>query len=1186
MHVESNTGLTAELGNGDKCQDFVADCGDRVNLKIPGAVADKLNFAKWCSFLTVSVLRTRTPFSAFLLSTLHLSQSDVPSSSPTFPLPIPYPGVFAKMPSGLSSAKRKRLRFHRALHVGVMALNFWWSGSSFISLELLRRTPSAGQLRILRRLAGLMLADGPLEEFEVLRSGRRIHHLFARLCELSEFVTKLGAGSGPYEKTYPGHSVPLDSSRFAELEPYKSLDATRLKVTGRGNFDASEFLEPELCMAYRFPDSLLFDHMPHPGEYPAALDPMEEVLSLAKLWDVYGLLHLRDVNLQKAKRHELVRVFNCRKSSTVDRQIGDRRGRNLCECRVKGPSSSLPTGPDLLSLYLDEKVDALSIICTDRKDFYHQFATTTNRTLSNTIGPMVKLSDLSDTHAFAEMQKLKRSKKPPRQVAGDSLGQSERQCFERCPAGYGMISFKSIFQGDHAGVEIATASHQGLLRSVGLLTEQTQLQSDRPFMGDRLCEGLVIDDYFAIAKTRRSVLVQNPDDVALTCLGTAKRLYESHNILGSDDKDIKGEPKAKIIGASVDASHQTVSRGHVLVAAPAAKRYALAWLTLQLCQLTHTTDALHLCVVGGFTSAMMFRRPFMSLLQKSFQLVDMSVFSADDPKLVKLTRHVANELTLLSVLMPFCATDITAAFSAEVFATDASIAKGAITSCSVDSKTAEVLWKSCKSKGGYSKLLTPNQALLSRCLDFEEAPEAGIETIKRPLAYRFEFVEIFAGAATVTKAMASRGFSVCCPIDISFDPELNVSKVHVVEWLIHLVSNHLVLAWMLEPPCTTFSKMRRPALRSKSKPFGFNLLDPQTQMGTILAHRALQVLVAAHRSGVSGVLENLWTSKIKFLPAWKDTIRLEHVEMVRCDSCAYGSVRQKSFLFLCCWVEADADAISLRCSGDHAHVPVQGSLTKKSATYVPALAEALADVMAAGVKRLRSFNESLDEIKVEGLESQLVNEICLSSQWKVVSSWTFKVTLHINLLELSAVIKLVMMLVKRGIAVRVVILVDSNVVRCAAAKGRSSSKTLGKALARLAALCIGGGIYPVFGFCPTRLNSADDPTRDFPLKLSIPGFDFAAWDRFTCSVCLSSLSFVAGPQSGFVSSFTCLVQVAFNSMTSPCSGPRSFLLALLLVFFPVVSWIFLPWILTPRWDFQVKVLGIVPTIRFSMLPCT
>eukprot|EP00435_Cladocopium_sp_Y103_P013731 s39_g3.t1 len=1056
-----------------------------------GLAVDSLDFARWCSFLAISVLRTRSAFSVFLRASLHVPRSSCASTSPVFPLPIPFCGIFARMPPGLSAAKRKKVGFRRALHVVVMALNFWWAGSCSVSLEHLGRVPSPSQRGILKRLSSLMLADGPAEAFQVLRSGRRFHELVARLSDLSAVLTKLGVGAGPYEKIYPGHDVPLDNSQFMELEPYKSLDASRLKVVGTGAWDATPFLCPELCMAYRFPDSLLFDRSPLPYEYPQKLDAPSEVVKLARVWDARGLLFIHDTDLQTACRHEVVKVFNCLKDASCDRQIGDRRGRNAVEKRVLGPSSCLPTGPDLLDFWVNARQDTLSVICTDRRDFYHQFSTTENRTRSNTVGPPVKLSDLVGTHAYEVFMESKRSRKPSRLELGDRLGLSDRQAFARCAHDEAMVGFKSIFQGDHAGVEIATDAHQGLLKSVGLLNERSRLVSNRPFAGGPLCEGLVIDDYFAVAAVPKSILLPDP---ALDCLRTSKWIYNTHGIIGSDDKDIVGERKAKVIGASLNASPQCQDRGHILVSAPAEKRLALSWISLQLCQLSHTTDVLHLCLVGGWTSVLMFRRPFMSLLDKVYHLVDVNSYDAAKPQLVKLTRPVANELVLLSVLAPLVTSDISVDFSDTLFATDASLNKGAIISCPIEKQVSEVLWRSCRSKGGDSKLLTPEQSVLSRCLDFEEEDPLREEPIQRPLAYRFDFVEVFAGAASVTRCVAALGFSVCCPIDISFGPEMDLSFVHVIEWLVHLVQNHYVKSMMVEPPCTTFSIMRRPALRSKSCPFGFDPSDPQTLTGTVLAQRAFQLVFVCARYGVTCVLENPWSSKIKFLPVWQQLVNHPNVDFVRCDSCFYGSIHLKAFAFLGAW--ADLSHVSGRCTGDHQHIQIQGTLTKKSASYVDGLAEALARVMASGISRLSDFDHSTQLGKHVGLESQLVNELCLSSFWQVDSCWTFRVPAHINVLELSAVVRLVDRLVKKGKASRVVVLVDSNVVKCAASKGRSSSKALSRLLSRLAALSVIGGIYVVFGFAPTRLNPADDPTRDCVLRAPIPGLDFAAWDRF------------------------------------------------------------------------------------------
>ena len=179
---------------------------------------DTLSFKKRCALLTVSVLRTRTPFAKFLLSTLHLPRGSLASASPAFPLPMPFPGVFARMPPGLSSAKRCRIiNFRRALHVVAMALSFWFAGSCFVPREHLERALSKNQHAILHRLSGLLLADGLLRILRFLVVVAGFHSSSPAF--VSDCLTKLGVGAGPYEKTFPGHSVPMDTARFPELEP-------------------------------------------------------------------------------------------------------------------------------------------------------------------------------------------------------------------------------------------------------------------------------------------------------------------------------------------------------------------------------------------------------------------------------------------------------------------------------------------------------------------------------------------------------------------------------------------------------------------------------------------------------------------------------------------------------------------------------------------------------------------------------------------------------------------------------------------------------------------------------------------------------------------------------------------------------------------------------------------------------
>ena len=76
------------------------------------------------------------------------------------------------------------------------------------------------------------------------------------------------------------------------------------------------------------------------------------------------------------------------------------------------------------------------------------------------------------------------------------------------------------------------------------------------------------------------------------------------------------------------------------------------------------------------------------------------------------------------------------------------------------------------------------------------------------------------------------------------------------------------------------------------------------------------------------------------------------------------------------------------------------------------------------------------------------------------------------------------------------IAVDSNVTLSSVAKGRSSSHGLRPILRRIAALQIGGSLYPSLHFSPTRLNPSDPPSRGRPLdEPGDRGFHFESFEE-------------------------------------------------------------------------------------------
>ena len=621
---------------------------------------------------------------------------------------------------------------------------------------------------------------------------------------------------------------------------------------------------------------------------------------------------------------------------------------------------------------------------------------------------------------------------------------------------------------------MATSAHMALLQRSGLLSDWNQLTASRPLRSFDQCQGLVIDDFFAISVESH----QTPpsESRSAKAFRQAQAAYAKHGILGSPDKDVCGETSGKTIGAFVNSSKESIKNGMITVGAPIGKRLGLSFITMMLCRSPATTDVLHACLVGGWVSLMTYRRPMMSVLDSSFKLVDSQSINQNAPKVIRLPRKTASELVLLSVLVPLMLTDIAAPHSPFVYCTDASSTKGAICRAEIASERAEILWRVSRSKGAYTRLLTPAEATLRHLGELEEKEIEPERQVDRPIAYHFEFIEVFAGAAVITSAVADLGVVVGPPIELTFSPAYGLKESLVIQWLTCLLQDKRLLSFFLAPPCTTFSITRRPSLRDADYPFGYDPWDEQTQTGNLLANRSGQMMKVGKENDAAGLWETPFSSKMKHLPAWKAIRRLCCAAEVRTDSCRFGSIHQKGFRFLS--INMKLDSIAKRCICRTKHVPVQGKYTSKSATYTPQLAEAIARCFLHAIKSVQAFRHDQLDIEVKGLESLLVNDVAVSSRWESLSSWSFRKDGHINILEMSVVFRLACILARTGKPIRVTNMVDSNVVRGALNKGRSSSLGLGSLVRKYTALCVSAGLYFSLPYVPTRSNASDDPTRD------------------------------------------------------------------------------------------------------------
>ena len=1056
-------------------------------------------FPTWVERFVSQVLRSRTRFAHFLKNSIDGCRNGRSPSCSTalFPIPVPDVGIWGTSRQ-LSKEKRVRRAEVKILHMVVVALNYQYFRKPFAILQLLRRRPSPEHQDVFSRLLTFIRACGHSGMVSVAGCGRKSFQLDARFDELWSFLRSQGLDNlGVYHCGFGGLEVAKDDSRAEELRPYRDLDASRLKISGCGEWRCEEFLPDLLYLPYVEPRINVYDVPLREGTYPDnPKNDYNQMLALCRLWDSKGLLRLIPCSLAPPQLACCVRVFNNYKNSLVDRQIGDRRGSNQLEGKIPGPSKGLPSATSLLQLYVAKHRERLCGSITDRRDFYHQFHTTWEKSSLNCIYPWPRLSELHDLGAasvFVEQYMTKKRKKLSREEEGDFLaGPKKSLLFEKDPVV--APCFAALFQGDHLGVEVATASHSQLLEEAGFLQSGSRLLSDDFLVHDKLVDGLVIDDYFVIS--REPALSQSSqrrsESGSASQLLRAKNIYQREGLMGSDDKDIIGEDEFKVVGGEVNSSAECVSRGNVPVAVPSSKRWGLAMLSAALAELPYTSDALHASVVGAWISTLLYRRPMMTIMNELFKVIPHHELDTEKPRMWRLPRGAAEELCLLAVLAPMMASNLTIPFSEILFASDASLSKGAYVSSSIPRDLSQLLWRSADKKGENVPLMRSSEALLSLFdPDFEPLPfgeagymsyggdleeeEGGEEPVPRPLGMRFEFLEICGGAGLVTQYLCQLGV-VCGPVfDLSNSQQFDWSSLRVVRWMIFMCEDGRLLSFLVAPTCTTFSPAAFPALRSYRNPLGHDLTNPRVIHGNLLSFHSLALMFVARRLEVFGLLEQPLRSKMRWLDRWRRLLKLGATE-VHLASCAYGSIHEKKFCFL--GVNMMADGLRKKCTRDHVHVPIQGKFTKPSATYTKGLALALARVFRDHlVARTRALE--VHEISAEGLEDVISNDLSACKKWHTEEVWSWQGNSHINLLQASAVCRVFQRVGRCGGDSRFVFLCDSHVARASITRGRTSSGGMRPILSRISALSVAYGLYRVGRYSPTRLNPADAPTRDY-----------------------------------------------------------------------------------------------------------
>ena len=849
-------------------------------------------------------------------------------------------------------------------------------------------------------------------------------------------------------------------------------------------------VDPVVQAAFKDPDVLRKPATDWPAKRRARVHcDRAELKKLAEKWDKLGACALIPVHC--VPEDEAVGLFAVNKDSEYDRLIVNPTVVNSRMYGCNTYTKTLAPGHliGLIRLHADE---CLAISSDDLCEFYYTFRVSPQRAARNAIGTVFLGKEFEGFSCYDP------------QYADQSV----------------YICLRTLAMGDSLAVEIAQQSHFNLLRTIAdSMRPDEILQYRHPIPRGPFYELLTIDDHIGLHKlscTPRWDPAKNDRD--LEVFARAELAYNTVGLVAHPGKKQRRVFSATVLGAEIDgiAGRCSAPRNRV-----ALLMLLTSFVVIKRC----ATRKILQCLLGCWIHVCLFRRPTFAVLEQVFhEGVGLPIHQP-----FYLSAMAVNELLALLLLGPLIQADLRVSVTEDVFMMDASPFGGALCRTRVGAFAAEEMWRHTEQRGYYTALQHgAREVLHEKGLDHEETfgppseqtVDFAVSLSPAPLwpgveDVTFDCIELFSGSGNWSKAHAAEGFRVHPGIErgatgVSFGDLMDPVTFRKTA---ALAASGKVKEWHAGPPCWSFGTLRRPRLRSKMFPAGFNPSDPVTYEQTILAMRTAFILTLALLSGSYISAEQPGASVMFELHCFQVLLSLG-CWLTRFPFCSFGSGFNKpsKWLHNKPWLLPLESTCQCRYKG--CHFVIEGSFTRQSIELFdqrcsPSAAEvygrapvpgeavsaysamypwSLVQRMARGSKLARDHGAPTTSTAQHTVEPETrrawhedpdwVNELCNGSKFTEMFRYRFKKSGHINTLECRVYKSWLKFCAKSHPCSRVLGILDSRVTMGAAAKGRSSSRALSRILRSSLGYVLGGCLYPGTLHCRSSWNRADGPSRD------------------------------------------------------------------------------------------------------------
>lgn len=794
--------------------------------------------------------------SSFLQSSLQLDSRDVHrADTSSDPWPCPPPCWSWTGPLRLSPRRRRRRRFlqirAQLLQQVVGVLNWETLGHPVKPPQ----TACSGQpytdvqwnmLCRLERLITHFLQAGDVSAATLGRSGEKFSTLMRAAKELPDcqdvdlielvgcIASDLDAYSRPKSPNSPDNSSPSFDSPGPPPVTTKTVAmpssvakpvvASRVKWEHSPSFDPIPFLtDPLVKDAFVDPANVRLPATKWVDKPKGRVHCSRiELLRLAEKWDTKGACRIFRVD--EVQEDEAVGIFTVPKDEHFDRLILNPQRVNARLQSYSHFTKSLAPG-SLFSLIRLEQDQVLRLSADDLAEMYYTVKIPEARAKRNCIGIKFKAHELSHLTCF----------NPDRHF------------------GFCFVALNALAMGDSWAVEFAQQAHHNVLRFVaGCMLDHERVAYRKSFPRSSFMEWLSIDDHIGAQVLSRSEFQSNVRLRDTEVFDRAGEAYTEVGLVQHPKKKRRGVLQGIFLGAEIDGD-----KG--LVSAPRDRIASLMLCTMIVARKGCCSPKLLSSLPGCWVHVLLFRRPLLAVLSHAFS----EGSNRPQNQVFQLSRETRNELCALALLGPVCCSDLRVDVAPVVFCTDASPAGGGICLAEESKTVVAELWRHSEQRGYYTQLLNPSAAILAELglehLD-DDLPDTSDlvrdSSIRVPAPVHegilYDCLELFRGEGNWSRAHAAEGFRVHAGVDVK-GSSLAFSDMlddHVFHQLVSLAARGVVRDWHAGPPCYTYGTLRRPRLRSRTHPAGFNINDPLTREQTRLALRTAFLMFIVVQTGL------------------------------------------------------------------------------------------------------------------------------------------------------------------------------------------------------------------------------------------------------------------------------------------------------------------------------------------------